>query len=194
MIRKMLTGAVMTVGMIVASGGAAAGYQSSDGDGVSGKVDASHYFVHDGVTITWDDSVEMSDVAIHETPHASGTSSSRTDAEIGRQVLNAYQEAKSRSADTASSMATDYCTFSPDSWGKASFKSACKWHDKCYSSNSTTDRLSCDMAFNTKMISACQSAYGKGVRRTACYGVTQGYYQGVRKGARWAYKGKGSPK
>ena len=140
----------------------------------------------------------MNDLQIRETPNAKPTSSSGAEAKIGQAILDAYRDTQQRSLRDAgfSVAATDYCTFSPDGYGKASFKRACAAHDRCYSSSSWLDRVTCDRAFKTRMNSACNSAYDawwETVARKECNGVAWVYYQAVRNGAQWAYNGHGDP-
>lgn len=88
--------------------------------------------------------------------------------------------------------ATDGCSFSPDSWGKANFKPACDSHDICYSSTSHIDRLACDRAFHANLTRICSLSYGRGTAgRSACHSIANVYYNAVRNFGAPFYAGKG---
>lgn len=162
------------------------------------EADPVHRFVQDGVTITWGDSPNMNDLEIRETPGASATDSSGAEAKIGRAILAAYRDAQQPPplASGMSTAASDYCTWSPDSYGSADFKPACAAHDVCYSSNSYRDRATCDWAFKGDLNFACNTEYASWWEYTdkqACNGVAWTYYQAVRNYGESHYNGKGDP-
>ncbi len=103
------------------------------------------------------------------------------------------------SAPTLSAARVDYCGGSgaskwvPDHWGLASFRKACKAHDKCYSSSSHTSRKSCDSTMYKGLRSACNHAYwfSPGLLIN-CHEVALTYYVAVRKFAKSHYHGHGS--
>ena len=87
---------------------------------------------------------------------------------------------------------SQYCTWSPDSWGRADFRPACSTHDRCYSPGSTTSRLVCDQQLRADLRLACSSAY-QGASLRTCHGVASTYYGAVRWFGRSRYLGAGDP-
>lgn len=85
------------------------------------------------------------------------------------------------------------CSKSPDNIGKANFKPICNNHDACYASFSRSNRLDCDNYFRDSLKLECNRAYpgGLGVKRSACRGVADIYYNMVRKYGASHYHGKG---
>lgn len=71
--------------------------------------------------------------------------------------------------------------------GGADFHNACVAHDACYSKGSSTNRLTCDEAFRTRMNNACAAA-GKGA---TCRAVASLYYYAVRGAGKYYYEGSG---
>ncbi|GAA2018470.1 hypothetical protein GCM10009818_34610 [Nakamurella flavida] len=104
-------------------------------------------------------------------------------------------------ASSASSAGDDWCGpgnnnwkswWIPDHWGKADFHGSCLLHDRCYSSISGWDRLTCDNFLKNNMRIDCRDAYKAGLKREACYAVANRYYKEVRKHAKANYAGSGS--
>ena len=87
---------------------------------------------------------------------------------------------------------SQYCTWSPDSWGRADFRPACAAHDQCYSPGSTTSRLACDERLRADLSIACAGVYG-GASLSTCHGVASTYYRAVRWFGRSRYLGTGNP-
>lgn len=81
----------------------------------------------------------------------------------------------------------------PDHWGKAHFTGSCLLHDRCYSTISGWDRLTCDQYLKNNMRIDCRDAYNAGAKRTSCYAVASAYYKVVRKKAKANYEGSGNP-
>lgn len=190
----------------------AASMTMSTGQALAGSSDTGqrekHTFVADGVTITWGESDDMSDIEFASTPGKANYASSAADKKIGTAILRAYQSTggatRAPSADGATASAqggplaaaaTDYCTYSPDSYGSANFKPACAAHDKCYSSSSKVSRLTCDKRFKSGLNASCNKAYDNWYDypdKKACNGVAWTYYQAVRKAGKSHYHGQGS--
>jgi len=87
---------------------------------------------------------------------------------------------------------SQYCTWSPDSWGRADFRPACSAHDRCYSPGSTASRLDCDQRLRADLRLACAGAY-RGASLSTCRGVASTYYGAVRWLGRSRYLGAGDP-
>lgn len=88
----------------------------------------------------------------------------------------------------------------PQGFGRADFTQACASHDICYSPNSSTARVDCDVRFYWDMANKCSNTYPPTGRwldrnlwiRNACKGAAFDYYAAVRN-AGWAfYSGHGS--
>lgn len=198
-IRRSGTIAIMTTAsMLTMAGQAQAGVSDS-------STEPTHRYVQSGITITWGDAEDMSDLKITKTPGAAPSAKSGTDEKVGSAVLDAYlrtnggtQPASTGGATSMSRMGSaksDYCTYSPDSYGSANFKPACASHDKCYSSSSKSSRLTCDKRFKSALNRACNSAYDDWYDypdKKACNGVAWTYYQAVRKVGKSHYNGQGS--
>ena len=73
----------------------------------------------------------------------------------------------------------DYCSYSPDSYGKADFRGPCAGHDMCIEAGAVA-RSSCDATLYADLRRECALAYGPGFGRTTCYGVAEVYYAAVR--------------
>lgn len=74
------------------------------------------------------------------------------------------------------------------------FARSCYVHDVCYSRSSKISRLNCDQVFYANMMVDCRAAY-KGARAVflpACWSMARAYFQGVRTGAFFFYKGSGN--
>lgn len=82
---------------------------------------------------------------------------------------------------------------SPETWGKANFRSACQRHYQCYSPTSTTPRNACDRQFHVNLVAACVSAYpdGSSAGRSNCIYAANSYFVAVRNIGGAFYKGKG---
>ena len=130
------------------------------------------------------------------------SASSSEDEKIGKAILAAYLQTTTGDFNKAqpgliiyaAAGKPDYCTWSPDSFGKANFKPACAAHDNCYSSRITTRRLSCDNRFEDALNKACNSAFSSWweiADQKGCNGVAWVYYQAVRKAGKSHYHGKG---
>lgn len=198
-IRRSGAVAVITAAAMFTAGGQAQADANDSG------TESPHRYVQDGVTITWGDSDDMSDLKITKTPGATTSTNSGTDKKVGSAILAAYRQTNGAtqpvSADDGTSTPragaakTDYCTWSPDSYGSANFKPACASHDSCYSSSSKSSRLTCDKRFKSALNRACNSAYDDWYDypdKKACNGVAWTYYQAVRKAGKSHYNGQGS--
>lgn len=53
----------------------------------------------------------------------------------------------------------DFCTKSPDKWGKADFRGPCARHDLCIM-DKKTKRSTCDSNFRGSLYSECKKVYG----------------------------------
>lgn len=157
---------------------------------------AEHSFTRDGLTASWTDSYEFSDLDISESPGAPDTPSTSPDAAIGNEIIAAFESSASRiNGGGIQPRKPNGCSFSPDKWGKANFKPVCDKHDICYSKGSKTSRKSCDQKFLAGLLGVCSKTYEPkkhAVKYTACSSVAGGYYQAVRKLAKSYYKGSGS--
>lgn len=69
----------------------------------------------------------------------------------------------------------DYCTKSPDSYGRADFRGPCARHDMCLQSTRSHSR--CDGPLLSNMKTNCRYAYGRwNPARYTCESVAYGYY------------------
>lgn len=161
---------------------------------------AKNYYSGDGVLVTWSDD-SFTDLAIRPTNSRKITYSSSEAAYVGAEIAEAWQTTRTAPVGRAASSnlyamaaATNGCSFSPDSWGRADFKPTCDEHDICYSSPSTVPRLTCDNVFRDRLRQVCVNAYGPtGFQSSACRGVAATYYQAVRTAGRSFYDGQGDP-
>lgn len=157
---------------------------------------SEHSFVQNGFTATWADTENFSDIEVTRTPGVKDSLESSPDAEIGTEVISAWQYASDRleGDPTISPREPNGCSFSPDKWGKANFKPTCDKHDVCYSKGSKTDRKRCDDKFMVGLVSVCKSTYGiKSPKFATCSAIAGTYYQAVRKVGKSFYKGSGNP-
>jgi len=80
----------------------------------------------------------------------------------------------------------DYCTKSPDSWGRADFRGPCANHDLCYMDH-VRGKQSCDDSLRTDMEMNCGVAFDQdGTAKdedkfTTCLRMAAGYYGWVKK-------------
>ena len=51
----------------------------------------------------------------------------------------------------------DYCSYSPDSWGKANFRGPCARHDMCIQYHQRANRAACDSALFSDLRTNCSS-------------------------------------
>jgi hypothetical protein len=143
--------------------------------------------VYQGYTVSWSGS-DPSEVRIERTP-------GRTEHSPRAASSKSVDLAKSRVAaqSSTSTVEGDSCTAVPDSFGSANFTPACAEHDRCYSADSSTDRLQCDQELLLRLRGACFDAYAMrpGLLLT-CYAVAAIYYAGVRLFGSQYYVGGGS--
>jgi hypothetical protein len=90
--------------------------------------------------------------------------------------------------DPAQGSLHDYCTKSPDRWGRADFRGPCANHDLCYMDH-VRGKDPCDQSLRTDMEMNCGVAFdqdgGDKDRKKfeTCYRMAAGYYGWVnRKG------------
>ena len=116
-------------------------------------------------------------------------------------AVTSVQPAVTAGAVQAAAASDDWCGpgngnwkswWIPDHWGKANFSGSCLLHDRCYSTISGWDRLTCDQKLKGNMRIDCRDAYGVGVKRSSCYAVASAYYKVVRARAKSNYQGSGS--
>lgn len=70
----------------------------------------------------------------------------------------------------------DYCSYSPDSWGKANFRGPCARHDMCIEFKQKA-RSACDSDLFANLRANCSYAYGfPYVSRARCWEVAAVYY------------------
>ena len=156
----------------------------------------------DGITMQWT-KADMSDVVITETP---GKANKLPYGLTAGDLRDIAAEGAGVSFNRGTSPGTtnrtlggisvlaepNGCSYSPDRWFKANFKPTCDNHDRCYASNSSKDRLTCDQTFHSGLNRACYVAYSRTtVRLNTCYGVAATYYAAVRNFGSGSYKGKG---
>lgn len=131
--------------------------------------------VYQGYTVSWSNA-DPSDLRVDRTPdraeHFPRAASPKS--------VNLAKSRVTAQASTSTSQ-TDSCTAVPDNFGSANFTSACSTHDKCYSPQSSTDRLPCDQQLLANLRLACFQAYStKPTQLLSCYTVAVIYYVGVR--------------
>jgi hypothetical protein len=150
---------------------------------------ATQTITYRGYTITWS-APDGSDVRVVRTP-------GRADHFPAGVSAASIQRAKSRVATAATLQASqapvDSCSFVPDSFGLANFQPVCAVHDVCYSTASTTDRLTCDLALLAGLQQACNVYPPGSPLRLTCYGVASIYFIGVRLFGFAFYDGQGNP-
>ena len=81
----------------------------------------------------------------------------------------------------------DYCTWSPDQWGKADFRGPCARHDMCIEADLDLPRperkerrKNCDSIFLDHLMQNCDYGYyDAGVKRRGCHVIAGHYYVAV---------------
>jgi len=76
----------------------------------------------------------------------------------------------------------------PDSPGGRNVSGACRTHDQCYGSGSSTNRITCDIRFYFDVQRDC---LGDGGNVGQCDRIALRYFNGVRYGGYGAYEGSG---
>jgi hypothetical protein len=149
-------------------------------------------FTYKGLSYVWSEA-DYSDVQIRSTPQA------RDKLPAGVDPANiASAESHSRRTRTPPlegmiAVLANYCTWSPESYFGANFRSACAAHDRCYRSTSTTSRLACDQRFHAGLIAACLVTFrASNPLRYGCAVVSQDYYYAVRIFGKSSYHGRGN--
>lgn len=155
-----------------------------------------------GITMRWT-KPDLSDVVITETPgKADKLPYGLTAAELRKVAAEGAVGnsnggklpgvSKRTSGEVSILAAPNGCSYSPDRWFKANFKPTCDSHDRCYSSSSYENRLTCDQMFIAGLNTSCYVAYrGTAVRLSTCQGVALTYYAAVCNLGSCNYKGKG---
>lgn len=78
----------------------------------------------------------------------------------------------------------------PDRWGRADFRGACRYHDRCYETCGS-GKADCDSAFLSDLRSACRDAYSSWLQRPlrrTCLELANTYHSAVHRMGGDAYR------
>lgn len=111
-------------------------------------------FTYKGLTYVWS-KADYSDVQIRSTPQVRDKLPAAVDPADIASAAGHSRGTQTPPLEGMIAVLADYCTWSPESYFGANFRSACAAHDRCYRSTSSSSRLACDQRFHAGLIAAC---------------------------------------